>query len=244
MLSFRSAKDGPLDGNFTPYQFTFSANTIFALSGMFNVILFFATRPRLIIESEQLHLEHGSDSSGVGSSEFGHLPDCQYPRLSPDLEKFAQSDFSPRMSTESNRLHASSFIVNTLPSRRTGSGNPGHLSLERGGYQWSRGFERYPYSSTFSGAIPPNKMDSPIYALNFTTTSSSTKSPYSATTAAPPRTTATATYARPAATNVTSIPLFAPTTSAASSKFPRPHIYRSCPSSYARPPVKTLGRVQ
>ena len=145
-LSFRTAANDPQHENFPPYQFTFFANTIFALSGMFNVILFFATRPELIvsptpiIESEQLPLEHRRDSSGVSSNQFGHLPDRQYMGVSPDLEKSKQSEFDPWMLTEGNRPRASPPTMNTsLPSRENGSGNPGYPSLERGAYRHSMG---------------------------------------------------------------------------------------------------------
>jgi len=142
-LTFRSGIDDPMH---PPYQFTFFANTIFALSGMFNAILFFVTRPELIvsptpiIESEQLSLEHRRDSSGVSSSKFGYLPDRQYTGLPPDLEKSNQSDFNPWTLTEGNRFYASPLTMNTsLPSRRNGSGNPGYPSFQRGAYQGSMG---------------------------------------------------------------------------------------------------------
>ena len=156
-MSFR---DGSDDTNFPPYQFTFFANTIFALSGMFNVILFFATRPELIVsptltvESEQVPLQHRRDSSGFGSNKFGHLPDRQYTGLSPDLEKLSQSEFDPRTLTESERLHASPLTVNTsLPSGTSASGNPGYLSLERGAYQRPRGSYPQPEEEDY-GHLP------------------------------------------------------------------------------------------
>ena len=145
-MSFR---DGSLDldKNFPPYQFTFFASTIFALSGMFNVILFFATRPSLIVsptltvESEQVPFQHRRDSSVIGSNNFGHLPDRQYTGLSPNLERSSQSDFDPWTLGEDSRLHASPLMMNTpLPSHGgSASGNPGYRSLERGTYQRSRG---------------------------------------------------------------------------------------------------------
>ena len=130
------------NGNSLHSGFTFFADTIFALSGMFNVILFFATRPELIVGptftiDEQLAQQQG-DSSRVGSNKFGHLPDHQYTGLSPDLEKSSQSDFNPQMLTENNRPDASPLTMNTsLPSR--GPGNSGYPSVERGAYQRSRG---------------------------------------------------------------------------------------------------------
>jgi hypothetical protein len=115
----------------------FSASTIFALSGMFNVILFFATRPGLIvsptsaIESEQVSLQHRRDSSGFSLQKFGHLPVRQYTALLPDLEQSSQSgDFDPRtLLTESNRVQALSPL--TLHFRGSASGNSGYRSLER-----------------------------------------------------------------------------------------------------------------
>ena len=136
----------PLDMNGPPPpdKFTFIASTIFALSGMFNVILFFATRPELIvsptlaIESEQVPLQHRRESSGFNLNKFGHLPDRQY--TGPlDLESSSQSDFDPRTLFESDHLHTSYLTVNrSLPSHRSASGNPGYRSLERGAYQRSR----------------------------------------------------------------------------------------------------------
>ena len=144
-MSFRNGSLD-LDRNFPPYQFTFFASTIFALSGMFNVILLFATRPELIVsptltdESEEVPFQYRRDSSGIGSNKLGYLPDRQNTGLSPDLsEKSSQPDFNPWILSEDNRLHASPLVMNTsLPSGGSASSNPGHRSLQRGTYQRSR----------------------------------------------------------------------------------------------------------
>jgi len=133
-LAFRHATS---DGNmpsFPPYQFTLFANTILALSGMFNVILFFATRPELIvsptftIDSEQLPRSDEPNN-------FGYLPHRQSTGLFPNVEETSpQFDWTP-----SDLFHASPLTVQTsLPSRRSGS-ITGYAPLERGEYRRSKG---------------------------------------------------------------------------------------------------------
>ncbi|KDR67559.1 hypothetical protein GALMADRAFT_79777 [Galerina marginata CBS 339.88] len=78
-------------GFHTPYQFTLFASTLYSLSGVFNVILFFSTRPQLVkgsnivIESaEDLPLHHRKDSSGAPTShKLGRLPERKYTDASP-----------------------------------------------------------------------------------------------------------------------------------------------------------------
>jgi hypothetical protein len=70
-----------------PYQYTFFANTLFSLSGLLNAVLFFLTRPDLVIgpsnspsaqeaatNSQAQSLHHKQDLSGYSSTQFGSLP--------------------------------------------------------------------------------------------------------------------------------------------------------------------------
>jgi len=153
-LSFHdAASDGVLIDNispFPPYQFTFFANTIYALSGMFNVILFFATRPELVvsptftIDSEQIPL---SDHSAVDSNNFGHLPHRQYTEPLPNgVGTSPQSEWTPN-----ELLHASPLTVQTsLPSRRSG-----YPSFERGAHQRSKGSSPQEQEEDY-GHLPPS----------------------------------------------------------------------------------------
>ena len=110
------------EGFNTPYQFTFFASTLFALSGTFNVILFFLTRPELVVgsktddvEEEAVPLHQRRDSAGRKTGKFGHLPERPYTDLPVE-----QSDFNP--ATLANQggggfLSSPSSVTVALPSR-------------------------------------------------------------------------------------------------------------------------------
>ncbi|KAH9484864.1 hypothetical protein JR316_0001766 [Psilocybe cubensis] len=117
----------------TPYQFTLFASTLFALSGLFNVILFFSTRPDLvkgpnvIIESEALplHQHHRKDSSSISvsrldatgggnSSKLGRLPERNYAYNYSDNTTMANTEPWPS-SAVSGQSYTDALISNTSP---------------------------------------------------------------------------------------------------------------------------------
>ena len=62
-----------------PYQFTFFANTLFALSGALNVVLFLVTRPDVVVGQKTMVEEHPLSLNRKGfeylsSKDQGHLP--------------------------------------------------------------------------------------------------------------------------------------------------------------------------
>ncbi|KAF8971222.1 hypothetical protein BDZ97DRAFT_1914223 [Flammula alnicola] len=82
----------------TPYQFTLFANSLYGLSGMLNVILFFITRPELvvgpsvvIVEDEELSFHHRKEPSGRSGHKFGHLPERDNNDLQLDEVKWPQN---------------------------------------------------------------------------------------------------------------------------------------------------------
>jgi len=70
-----------------PYQFTLSANTIFALSGTFNVLVFFITRPQLVlgpdirVDAEEISLSHVDEHSTHSNRKHGYLPERRYAHM-------------------------------------------------------------------------------------------------------------------------------------------------------------------
>lgn len=61
-----------------PYQFTLFASALYALSGLFNLLLFFLTRPAMVIGPAQVELADSPSSPNQNttypSSKYGHLP--------------------------------------------------------------------------------------------------------------------------------------------------------------------------
>ena len=117
-------------GHQPPYQFTLFSNTIFALSGMLNAILFFSTRPDLVkgpsITIESTHdipLHHRKDSTGYTSSHsFGHLPEHSY---TSDLPLSGANKFTPASEFDPMALapeHQEHYI--SSPSSHSGSLKP------------------------------------------------------------------------------------------------------------------------
>ena len=99
-----------------PYQFSLFANTLFSLSGLFNAILFFLTRPDLVvgpsntslpnqatndprIQSPQHYRSYETELTSYGSQKFGSLPTRNSPGASdyaaPELEKGYNASFRP-----------------------------------------------------------------------------------------------------------------------------------------------------
>ncbi|CAA7260692.1 unnamed protein product [Cyclocybe aegerita] len=137
----------------TPYQFSLFASTVYSLSGMFNLILFFVTRPALVVGpnvtfEETLPLSQAihRKSSSRGTKRLGHLPDIHYD-ASPDVDIEKRSDgpdFDPRMFTDKNNLSyspASRYGSLPTPTPPPGRGNTiEYLSVDRNGsYQRSKG---------------------------------------------------------------------------------------------------------
>ncbi|KAF5328786.1 hypothetical protein D9619_011660 [Psilocybe cf. subviscida] len=125
-------------GTNTPYQFTLFANTLFALSGTFNVLLFFITRPQLVlgpdinVEAEEISLSHQKDISGHSTRKLGHLPERRYgdDHASVDVHNDGwgspQPDFDARVLPDHN-VHRSpaGYEVSPLPRNN----NPGATYL-------------------------------------------------------------------------------------------------------------------
>ncbi|PPQ78887.1 hypothetical protein CVT24_012274 [Panaeolus cyanescens] len=87
------------EGYRVPYQFVLFANSIFALSGLFNLVLFFLTRPKLVIgqpldgDDQPSHLQinlperpSAAMLSPKRSCKFGYLADLRTPSPSFPLE--------------------------------------------------------------------------------------------------------------------------------------------------------------
>ncbi|KAF9479020.1 hypothetical protein BDN70DRAFT_895235 [Pholiota conissans] len=97
----------------TPDRVTFLGSILFALSGTFNVSLFFLTRPELvigpksdrIIEDEHAPFHHRWSSSG-GAHKLGHLPERQYTDAPPAKDRWNSPEFDPKTLT-SAVLHTS-----------------------------------------------------------------------------------------------------------------------------------------
>ncbi|PPQ92973.1 hypothetical protein CVT25_000174 [Psilocybe cyanescens] len=127
----------------TPYQFTLFASTLFALSGLFNVILFFSTRPDLVkgpnviieSESESLPLHYRKDSSSTShapaNSKLGRLPERNY------------NDANAPMGTEA------------WPAQGYGRGHPDAFEPPVALYDYPNGNGNAVYSSptAFNGAL-------------------------------------------------------------------------------------------
>ncbi len=105
-------------GHHPPGGFILFANTIFSLSGLFNLILFLLTRPAMVVGNditvESLPLTHKPVPSDYTSSTLGHLPENSPPS---DMEK-QNSPVSPT----------------TLPSSRGAASVNNHLSVDREHY--------------------------------------------------------------------------------------------------------------
>jgi hypothetical protein len=62
-----------------PYQFTLFASALYALSGLFNLLLFFLTRPDMVIGPGQIELAESPSSTNQNAghtypNKYGHLP--------------------------------------------------------------------------------------------------------------------------------------------------------------------------
>ena len=128
-------------GSKIPYQAILFANTLFSLSGMFNAVLFFVTRPNLVIgvgpsdtplpnlastDSEiQSHHHYRSDERELtshGSQRFGSLPSRGSPVASdyvtPDLEDYTAYFLGNHSKTlpEGGSSHRASGSASHVPS--------------------------------------------------------------------------------------------------------------------------------
>ncbi|KAF8894349.1 hypothetical protein CPB84DRAFT_1682661 [Gymnopilus junonius] len=127
-------------GSKPPYQFTLFANTVFALSGMFNAILFFATRPELVkgpsIDIESTHdlpLHPRKESTTYRSSlPLGRLPERTY-----------STSESP-LSTGNKFIGSSTFDPTTLVRDHRG-----HLATSPASYSGSLKFPKHTRNSSY-----------------------------------------------------------------------------------------------
>ena len=128
-------------GFYVPYQFSLFANTLFSLSGLFNAILFFLTRPDLVVgvgpsdtplpnlastdSGIQSHHHYRSDEielTSHGSQRFGSLPTRGSPVASdyvaPDLEEYSAYFHQNHSRTlpEGGSSHRASGSASHVPS--------------------------------------------------------------------------------------------------------------------------------
>ncbi|KAF8800227.1 hypothetical protein BYT27DRAFT_7263126 [Phlegmacium glaucopus] len=84
------------DANPPPYQFTLFANAIYGLSGMFNLILFLVTRPRVVVGPTLPKLATPNrprgDSVWSSSPKMGRLSEYDYGVITTDFEKGIRTD--------------------------------------------------------------------------------------------------------------------------------------------------------
>ena len=142
-------------GSKIPYQFTLFANTLFSLSGLFNAILFFLTRPDLVVGPSntlppnqapndprlQSHQHYRSDETELmsfNSQKFGSLPTRNSPGASdyvaPDLEKEYNAYFRPtnsRMLPEGGGSLRMPEAGSSLRASDSASHVPSNMSGER-----------------------------------------------------------------------------------------------------------------
>ncbi|KAF8149493.1 hypothetical protein B0H34DRAFT_189084 [Crassisporium funariophilum] len=91
-----------------PYQFTLFASTLYALSGMLNLILFFITRrdvvvgPNVTVEAPNT-THRRNDSTGHAPQKLGRLPDRTYNDVKQDIEMQGQPNANARL-LESHHL--------------------------------------------------------------------------------------------------------------------------------------------
>ena len=131
-------------GSKIPYQLSLFANTLLSLSGLFNAILFFLTRPDLVVGPSntplpnqsstdpriQSHQHYRSDETELmsfNSQKFGSLPNRNSPGASdyvaPDLEKEYNAYFRPtnsRMLPEGGGSLRASDSASHVPSNMSG----------------------------------------------------------------------------------------------------------------------------
>lgn len=124
-------------GTIVPYQFTLFASTLFAFSGAFNVLVFFITRPQLVlgpdisIEAEEMSLSNEKGHSGPSTRKLGHLPERRYAdeHASDDAHGgwgSPQPDFDARVLPDhSAHRSPAGYEVSSLPRNN----NPGATYL-------------------------------------------------------------------------------------------------------------------
>jgi hypothetical protein len=89
-----------------PYQFSLSANTLFSLSGMFNAILFFLTRPELVVGP--------SDSpQPIQASTNGPQIQSHHHRDETELTSYSSQKFQGSLRTRSP-VSASHYVAPDL----------------------------------------------------------------------------------------------------------------------------------
>jgi len=116
------------DANPPPYQFTLFANAIYGLSGLFNLILFFFTRPKIVVGSvvpkSAILTHHRRESTWNSLQKMGRPSEYDYGILATDLDKPGRTDssFEPKSPSRTiNRPRASYELpsINSPPSSPT-----------------------------------------------------------------------------------------------------------------------------
>ena len=82
-------------GHHPPSKFTFAANTLFALSGLFNFILFFITRPSWVVGAKKQGEHH--QQSGSQAREHGRAPPDSPRALDKDSDSTRDEDYLPHI---------------------------------------------------------------------------------------------------------------------------------------------------
>jgi len=146
-----------------PYQFTFFANTLFALSGALNVVLFLVTRPDVVVGQntivEELPLSH-KGSEQLILNDQGHLPtrSLRYEKSAGDVyvEGHSQEEFDGRILPDHAVRHSpSSRYVPLLQSPRNGTG-AGYTTEEQPNYYRPGGSSSMPVNEDdYYGHLPP-----------------------------------------------------------------------------------------
>jgi len=140
-------------GSNVPYQFSLFASTLFSLSGMFNAILFFFTRPNLVVgvgpsdtplpnlasTDSRIQSHDEIELTRHGSQNFGSLPTrgshAASDYVAPDLEKEYNAYVRPynsRMLSEGGGSLRMPEAGSSLRASGSASHVPSNISGERG----------------------------------------------------------------------------------------------------------------
>jgi len=147
-----------------PYQFTFFANTLFALSGALNVVLFLVTRPDVVVGQktivEDLPLSHNrKGSEHLALKDQGHLPtrSLRYEKSGSDIhiEGHSQEEFDARILPDHAVHQSPSSRYAPLPQSPRGGTGAGYLTAERPDYRRSRGSSSMVNEDDDFGHLPP-----------------------------------------------------------------------------------------
>ncbi|TFK21879.1 hypothetical protein FA15DRAFT_672092 [Coprinopsis marcescibilis] len=154
-------------GHTIPYQVTLFASALFAFSGMFNVILFFITRPELVVGPGQEPASPAIDNDTPSHAKFGHLPRTER----------ANDTIGTNVTGGNKRFEQQASDGDLGQGFTTASAYKGQLILDSQLYQSPRGAERILPHSGSSVTTSPH---SPTATATFATTSGQGWSPTSA----------------------------------------------------------------